>query len=169
MCNSIMRFQDRIEEHTIGAGRLFTLKTGIDDVVSWRGVIVANPVFERGDELLMHLLVGLLDKGTKQRDRFAIADVLENRGAQLGYYVSGLRIGFSGRALKRDVPTVLGVMAEQLQEPLFDSDEFEKARQRMLASVRRGMESTGHQAAGEILRRLYPPAHQLQPGFRGRA
>ncbi len=154
-----MLFQDRIQAHPIGAGRLYTLKTGIEDVVSWRGAVVVNPVFERGDELLMHLLVALLDKGTKRRDRFAIADILENRGAQLGYQVSGLRLGFWGRALKRDVPTVLGIMAEQLQEPLFDADEFEKARQRLTASVRRGMENTGHQASGQILRRLYPPAH----------
>ncbi|MDZ4702221.1 MAG: pitrilysin family protein [Rhodothermales bacterium] len=154
-----MRFQDRIHEHSIGSGKLYTLQTGIEDVVSWRGVIVANPVFDRGDEMLMHLLVALLDKGTKRRDRFAIADVLENRGAQLGFNVSGLRIGFWGRALKGDVSTVLGVMAEQLREPLFDADEFEKARQRLTASVRRGMESTGHQASSQILRRLYPPAH----------
>ena len=154
-----MRFQDRIQEHSIGSGMLYTLQTGIEDVVSWRGVIVANPVFDRGDEMLMHLLVALLDKGTRRRDRFAIADVLENRGAQLGFNVSGLRIGFSGRALKADVPTVLGVMAEQLREPLFDAEEFEKSRQRLMASVRRGMENTGHQASSQILRRLYPSGH----------
>ncbi|MEZ4698968.1 MAG: pitrilysin family protein [Rhodothermales bacterium] len=154
-----MTFQEQIGEHAVGAGRLYTLKTRIEDVVSWRGIVVANPQFERGDDLVMHLMVNLLDKGTKRRDRFEIADVLENRGAQLGYEATGIRLGFWGRALRRDVPTVLGVMAEQLREPLFDQEEFEKARQRMLAAVRRNMENTGSQAAGALLRQLYPPDH----------
>ena len=52
-----MTFQEQIGEHAVGAGRLYTLKTRIEDVVSWRGIVVANPQFERGDDLVMHLMV----------------------------------------------------------------------------------------------------------------
>jgi predicted Zn-dependent peptidase len=154
-----MSFQDRIEEYPLNSGRLFLLRTGIDDVVSWRGAVVANPVFEHGQDLHLHLLAGMLDKGTRRRDRFAIADLLEGCGAQLGFTTSGIRLGFWGRSLRADVPDVLRVMAEQLREPAFEGDEFEKARQRGLASVQRSMEDTGYLASAGLSRLLYTPRH----------
>ena len=112
--------------------------------------------------MLQALTARLLNKGTRRRDRFAIAEMLENRGATLRFHSNGLRVGFSGRALREDVSDVLEAAAEQLQEPLFDPVEFEKARAQEAASLQRAMESTGEQAAAALSRLLYSPAH---PGY----
>lgn len=152
-------FAERVHEREVGPGRLFLLPTPVRQVVSFRGSFYTYPDFAAGEELLQWLTVRLLDKGTRRRDRFAIAEVLEDRGAKLQFENNGLRVGFSGRALREDVGDVLEAVAEQLQEPLFDAGEFEKARQQVAASLQRAMENTGEQAAGALSRRLYAPAH----------
>ena len=152
-------FAQRVREGEAGPGRLFLLPAPVRQVVSFRGSFYAYPDFAAGEELLQWLTVRLLDKGTRRRDRFAIAEVLEDRGAKLQFQNGGLRVGFSGRTLREDLPEVLEAVAEQLKEPLFDPAEFEKARQQVAASLQRAMESTGEQAAGALSRRLYAPEH----------
>ena len=105
------------------------------------------------------LVADLLDKGTAARDRFEIAEALEGRGARLGFYSDGLRLGFAGRALRADLPAVLALAAEQLRTPAFDPDEVAKAVTKAVASVRRSLDSTGARASGAMRRRLYTVAH----------
>ena len=160
---------DRVVEGRAGAAQLLMLPTAVQDVVSFRGsfetapdLTAATEVGGRADDLVQHVLTDLLDKGTRERDRFAIAEALEGRGAQLSFYADGLRIGFAGRALREDLDTVLGILAEQLRTPLLDPDEFAKEQARAIAGVQRAMDSTGAQSAGALRRHLYPSAH---PGF----
>lgn len=152
-------FAERVEERVVGPCRVFVLKTPTPGIVSWRGSFAAHPDFAAGDELVQVLTVELLDKGTAHRDRFELAEVLENRGAHLSFSSNGRYVGFEGQALRDDLPAVLDVMAEQLRVPLFDADEFEKARAQVLAGLQRGLENTGSQASGALSRRIYGPAH----------
>jgi len=152
-------FSDRILERQVGSCRLLILPVEVENVVSWLGSFTSNPVFEAGDELRQSLVISMLDKGTRRRDRFEIADVLENRGAELHFRDRGIRIGFSGRALKEDVADVMDVMAEQLTEPLFDREEFLKARLRIAASIRRSIERTGVRASRALRQQMFSPAH----------
>ena len=157
------RFAERIRDIQLGNCRLLILKTGVEDVVSWKGSFITNPVFERGEELVQHLMVSLLDKGTQQRDRFQIADLLEHRGARVSFRSRVLRVGFSGKALAADVPDVIDVTAEELQAPLFDPEEFEKARIRLAASIQRTIDESSTQAWLALSRRIYGPAHPNYP------
>lgn len=157
--SSLKTLAERVVDRRVGPCRLLTLRTPVSNVVSWRGSFRALPDFARGDELLQSLVVSMLDKGTRHRDRFAIAEFLENRGAQVRFDADGLYVEFSGRALREDVLEVLAVVAEELREPLLDADEFGKAKARVAASLQRSMESTGVQASGALARRLYAPAH----------
>lgn len=152
-------FADRVSERRVGPCRLLTLRTPVESVVTWRGSFKSYPGFENDEDLLQNVVVSLLDKGTERRDRFAVAERLENRGAQVEFSSDGLYVDLSGRALAEDVPDVLGLVAEQLREPLFDEVEFEKARARTAASIRRSMENTGSQASGSLTRHLYPRTH----------
>jgi predicted Zn-dependent peptidase len=154
-----MTLSERVEEVTIGPIRVLLLPTTVRSVVTWRGSFCSLPDFAAGDELLQMLTVALLDKGTHRRDRFAIAEVLDGCGAQLQFASDALRIALSGRSLREDVPTVLRLMAEQLREPRFDPDEFEKARANVAAQLRRSLDSTGVRATSALTRRLYPKAH----------
>jgi predicted Zn-dependent peptidase len=154
-----IQFADRIRERQVGPCRLLILPTDADRVVSWRGSFVANPDLAAGDDLRQELTVSLLDKGTEQRDRFELAQVLEDCGAKLNLSSDGLYVDFAGRALPKDVPQVLDVMAEMLAAPAFDDAEFQKARAQAAAEIQRNMDDTSTQAAGALSRRLYPRAH----------
>ena len=154
-----LTFEKRIIKAEVGSCTLYMLPVDVENVVSWRGAFMSYPDFPNGDDLRQGLVISMLDKGTKKRDRFQIADVLENKGAQLNYFNGGIGVGFSGRCLKRDVKEVMGIMAEQLVEPAFDELEFQKAGMRVAASIQRSMERTGAQAYTALCRNIYSPAH----------
>ena len=149
----------RIEDRSAGPGRLLTLETAVDDIVSWRGSFLAYPDLAAEDELRQELTVSLLDKGTEHRDRFALARVLEDCGAKLDLSSDGLYVDVSGRALVEDLPRVLDVLAEMLRAPAFEESEFEKARAQAIAETRRRMEKTGAQASAALTRRLFGAGH----------
>lgn len=148
-----------IRDRRVGPGRLLTLQTAVDDVVSWRGSFLANPDLADGDDLRQELTVSLLDKGTENRDRFELAQVLEDCGATLDLSSDGLYVDISGRALVDDFPQIMDVLAEMLRAPSFEEDEFEKARAQAIAEVQRRMEKTGAQASSALTRRLFSPGH----------
>ena len=156
---------ERVAERTLAGsaeqpGRLLILPTPVQQVVSLRGAVWAGLDLSADlDDMALDLTTTLLDKGTTRRDRFAVAEALEDRGAELGFYADGLRVGFSGRCLAADLPDVLALLAEQLREPALDEAEFEKAKQQTAAGLRRTLDSTGAQAGGLLSRRLFPPDH----------
>lgn len=152
-------FADRIHDRPAGPCRLLTLDTPVDEVVSWRASFLTEPNFAAGDNLRQELAVQLLDKGTTSHDRFELARILEDRGAELNISSDGLYVDVSGRALRDDLPDVLGVVAEMLFEPAFAPEEFEKARAQIAAQIQREMENTGAQSASALSRALYDPAH----------
>ena len=149
----------RTVEVDAGPARLLVLPTATRDVVSFRGSFRTGVDLGQSDDVALDLLAGLLDKGTRARDRHAFADALDGRGARLSFYTDGLRLGFAGRALRSDLPDVLALAAEALREPLLDADEVRKAIDRAVAAVRRSRESTGQQAGGALARRLVGPDH----------
>ena len=156
---SDLHLAPRALDTTAGAARLLLLPTDARDIVSFRGSFEAAPDLSRDDDVVQGLVADLLDKGTRRRDRFEIAEALEGRGAELSFYSDGLRMGVAGRCLRDDLEAVVALLAEQLREPALDDDEVEKALVRAVAGVRRSRESTGTQASGALARRLYGPAH----------
>ena len=149
----------RVEERVVGPCRVLMLKTPVQAVVSWRGSFLAYPDMAAGERLVQGLAVQLLDKGTRLRDRFALAEALENRGAQLQFTSEALRVVFQGRALRDDVTEVLQIMAEELRQPLFDAAEFDKAKAQYQAALQRSLENTATQAAAALSRQIYDTAH----------
>jgi predicted Zn-dependent peptidase len=149
----------RVVDVTEGAARVLACPVPVRDVVSFRGSFETAPDLASDDDVLQQLVVDLMDKGTRRRDRFEIADVLDGRGAQLHLYADTLRAGFAGRCLREDLPVVLEILFEELREPAFPEDEFEKERRKSIAAVRRSLDSTAGQATGALTRRLYPAAH----------
>ena len=149
----------RTHDLTVGPARVLALPTPVQDVVSFRGSFATGPDLGADDDIPQGLVADLLDKGTSTRDRFEIAEDLEGRGARLGFYSDGLRMGFAGRCLRADLPDVLALAGQQLRTPAFDPDEVRKAVVKAVASVRRSLDSTGARASGTLRRRLYPADH----------
>ena len=150
---------ERTLEAEAGGARLWMIPTEVRDVVSFRGSFQTAPDLATNDDLAQHLVADLLDKGTRRRGRFEIAEALEGRGAQLSFYPNTLRVGFSGMVLRDDLPDVLAILAEQLREPLLDPDEFAKEQAKAIAGVQHAMDSTAAQASGVLKRHLFSTDH----------
>lgn len=150
---------ERVHDVKAGPCRLLVAPTPVDNVVSWRGSFQTCPDLAEGDELVQELVVELLDKGTRHRDRFALARVLEERGVELRISSDGLHVDCAGRALPSDLPVAMEVLAEMIREPALEEAEFEKARVQVAAMLQRHMEDTAAQASDALARRLFPPTH----------
>jgi zinc protease len=101
----------------------------------------------------------MLPRGTAKHDAKAIAALLDRVGAQVSFSVDAGSIEFAARCLKKDVPAVISLLAEQLREPSFPSDEFEKLRTQKLAEAEQWREDTEVQAAIAFGRAVFPPRH----------
>ena len=156
---SSTRLGDRVAQHTAGPCTLYTIQTAVPEVISYRGSFVTQPDVGADEELLQELLVRMFDKGTQQRDRFQIAETLEERGAQQNFSSEGLRVEFYGRMLRAHVADVLDLLAEEFRAPALEAAEFDKARSQLIASLQRSLESTGGQASAALSRRIYARAH----------
>lgn len=134
--------------------------TGVKDVVTLRASLPAGRALGAGGNPAIASLTGmLLDQGTKTQDKFAIAEKLESVGATISFRVGTDLLDISARALKKDTPLVLGLIAEQLRMPAFSPEEFAKAKKQMAGGIKRSLESTDFRAADAFNRAVYPQGH----------
>ena len=152
-------FSDRIVEHSTDDYQLFMLHGTAKEFITWQGSFQIVPDLANGDDTMQDLIIGLLDKGTRNRNLFEISDFLEQRGAQTRFSNRGIRIGFSGKCMKEDLKDVLLLQFEQLRESVFESEQLEHVRNRLIGSVQRSREQTASMAAGMLSRLLYVPGH----------
>lgn len=76
-----------------------------------------------------------LMRGTHRRNFQMLYDELETVGASFGYNSGTHYAGFGGRSLVEDLPLLLDVMADTLQNPAFPADQVEKLRTQMLTGL----------------------------------
>jgi zinc protease len=143
---------------------VLTLKTSIQDVVTIRGVVGAGDIFNPpGNSAIADLTASMLDKGTAKRDKFAVAELLEQTGATLAFGTSSHTLNFSAKCLRKDLALVLGLIAEQLRTPRFDAEEFAKLKKQLAGRHRRAMEDTDFRAEGHFARMIFPKVHPNRP------
>ncbi len=157
-------FEKSIRVTSTGPGaRLLTLKTGVADVVSFRGSLVAGDASSPPESPMLADLTGnMLDRGTQRHDKFALAEALERVGVDLSIAVGTFHTEFGGRCLKRDLPLVLELLAEMLRTPRFDAGELTKLQKERAAILRRQLDHTGARAANELSRLVFPPGHPFR-------
>jgi zinc protease len=133
---------------------------GVKDVVTLRASLPAGRALGAGGNPAVPSLTGmLLDQGTKTQDKFAIAEKLESVGATINFRVGTDLLDITARSLKKDLPLVLGLIAEQLRTPAFTPEEFAKAQKQMAGTIKRSLESTDFRAADAFNRAIYPQGH----------
>ena len=152
-------FANRVHDRPVGPCRLLTLQMPVEGFVSWRGSFRTHPNLSTHEDLVQQLTVGMLDKGTTTHDRFELAALLEDRGAQLSVSSDGLYVDVSGQMLTDDAATVFDVCADMLRAPSFPDEEFPKVQAQQLAQVQRSMQKTGAHAGRRLMQRLFSVDH----------
>ena len=154
----------RVVRRTLAGVDVLTLKTSLQDVVTIRGVLHAGDVFNPPENsAIADLTAGLLDKGTQQHDKFALAELLEQTGATIAFGTGTHTLNFSAKCLRRDLPLVLGLLAEQLRAPRFDPEEFAKLKKQLAGQHKRAMEDTDFRAERAFQRAIFPAGQGPTP------
>jgi zinc protease len=100
------------------------------------GYLHAGGLLDPDEKLgLADFVSSALMRGTQGRDFQKLYDELESVGASFGYNSGTNYTGFGGRSLVEDLPLLLDVMADTLQNPVFPKDQVEKLRAQMLTSL----------------------------------
>ena len=141
---------------------LYTLKRG-KGVVTLNGSMLGGYNYAEQKQQVPSLVVSMLDQGTTNKTKFQISDELESVGARLGFGSGPSRISFSAKFLSKDTDTVVGLMAEQLQSPSFNEEEFKKVKKRREAGLKRAKDSTWNNAFNDFLLGVYGEDHQNTP------
>lgn len=158
--SKVVGFTPGMRRESVVGIDVITIDMPIDGVVSFVGSFAAGEAFSpEGQPMLANLTASMLDKGTKRRDRFAIAELLDTLGANISFTTDSHSLSFSGRFLRPDAGTVLATLAEQLREPALDPEVFESVRQRVTANLLLAGEDPAYQASSQMSRRLYPAMH----------
>ncbi|HMJ06411.1 MAG TPA: pitrilysin family protein [Chthoniobacterales bacterium] len=151
---------DKVVRAKVAGIDLIAYQTGVRDVVTFRGSLPAGDSLAPKNNLAVPTLTGeMLDKGTTQHDKFAIAQKLDDIGAKIDFSVGGVMLEFSGKCLRQDLPVVISLLAEQLRSPAFTAEEFAKLKKQMIGELQRALESTDYRASQAFAETVFPVGH----------
>ena len=112
------------------------------------GYLANGSLFDPPEKLgLAHFSALGLMRGTARRNFQQIFDALESVGASLGFGAGMHTTSFSGRSLAEDLPLLLGLLKESLQEPAFPADQMERLRAQLLTGLAIRAQDTGDMAS----------------------
>ncbi|MFL2510940.1 MAG: M16 family metallopeptidase [Candidatus Neomarinimicrobiota bacterium] len=151
-----------IDTEPVKGIRLLTLKRGTG-VVTMRGSMLGGDIYSTKNNRTADMVTAMLDQGTTNMSKFEISEKLESAGARLNFFNGQARVGFSGKFLSDDTNMVIGLLADQLKNPLFSKDELEKSKKRQIAGYKRSKESTRGNAMNDMLQAFYGSDHQNSP------
>lgn len=124
------------------------------------GSLRAGSVYEESRLAgLASMTAASLLRGTKSRDFDAIHSALEDIGAEFEYSTSKFRVNFSGRALAEDLPTLMDILADTLQNPIFPDAEIAEERQKRLTELNYANQNTQYVSGRNFRELLYPATH----------
>ncbi|OQM74731.1 M16 family metallopeptidase [Manganibacter manganicus] len=101
------------------------------------GVWVKSGARDERDEEhgMAHLLEHMAFKGTRRRSAFQIASEIEDVGGEINAATSVETTSFYARVLSADVPLAVDMLADILQESLFDPDELSREQHVILQEI----------------------------------
>jgi zinc protease len=143
---------------------LITYRTDVKNVVVIMGSLPAGDAMAESGNIAIPTLAGMmLDRGTKSLDKFAIAEKLDDVGAEISFSVSTQSLEVRAKCLKKDLPLVMGLIAEELRTPALQLQEFNKAKQQFIGALEASAQNTEARAHEAFGRAIFPQGHPNRP------
>jgi zinc protease len=143
---------------------LITYRTDVKDVVVIMGSLPAGDAMAESGNIAIPTLTGMmLDRGTKSLDKFAIAEKLDDVGAEISFSVGTQSLEIRAKCLKKDLPLVIGLIAEELRTPALQLQEFNKAKQQFIGALEASAQNTEARAQEAFGRAAFPEHHPNRP------
>ena len=155
---------DQSHRSQVSGVDLITYHTDVKDVVVILGALPAGDAMAEPGNIAIPTLVGMmLDRGTKKLDKFAIAEQLDNVGAEIAFSVGTQSLEVRAKCLKKDVPLVIGLIAAELRTPALQLQEFNKAKQQFIGALEASAQNTEARAQEAFGRAVFPQGHPNRP------
>jgi zinc protease len=101
-----------------------------------QGYLTSGSLFDPEEKLgLGYFTSQMLMRGTRKRGIHSIFDLLESRGASLGFSATMHTTSFGGRSLEEDLPTMINLLAECILWPTFPLIQMELMRAQLLTGL----------------------------------
>lgn len=110
-------------------------------VISVSAILPAGAIYDGSKSGLASLTASGLQYGTKSYSKTKIEEELDYIGASLNTYASKESAGLSSKFAAKDIDKVLPILKEVLVDPIFDKEEFEKERKRVLTNLEQAKQS----------------------------
>lgn len=110
-------------------------------VINVSVIIPAGAIYDADQPGLASLTASGLQYGTKSYSKSKIEEELDFIGASLSTYATKESAGLSSRFASKDADKVLPILKEVLADPVFDREEFEKEKKRVLTGLEQAKQS----------------------------
>ncbi len=107
-------------------------------------------------------VAGNLLSGTTTRDELTLARTLDDVGASLGASASRFGVEIGGAALSANLPTLLDVFSDVLQNATFPEQQFKLSQAQALQGLRRSADDPGSVAQEVFRKTVYPKGNPWQ-------
>ncbi len=112
------------------------------------GYLPAGSLYEPEDKLgLANYTAEALMRGTKSQPFEEIYETLESMGASLGFSGGTHTAGFAGKSLANDLDSLLAILADTLQNPVFPAADLERLRSQYLIGLDLRSQDTSEMAS----------------------
>ena len=110
-------------------------------VINVSVIMPAGAIYDGEKAGLASLTAAALKHGTKNYPKAKLDEELDFNGATLGTFASKESAGLSAKFASKDKDKILGLIKEVLLDPVFDAEEFDKEKKRLLVSLEQQKES----------------------------
>jgi zinc protease len=155
---------DQAHRSKAGGVDLITYHSNVKDVVIVIGVLPAGDAMaEAGNAAIPTLSGMMLDRGTKALDKFAIAEKLDNVGAEISFAVGVQSLEIRAKCLKKDLPLIIATLAAELRSPALQAGEFNKAKEQFIGELEASLQNSSALAPEAFGRAVFPEGHPNRP------
>ncbi|MBF2067968.1 MAG: insulinase family protein [Calothrix sp. C42_A2020_038] len=142
--------------------RVLMLADKSTPTVTLRGYIKAGSELESDEKAgLSDLVAENLLSGTKTKDVFALAKVLEERGASLEFNPLREGVRIEGSSLATDLHVLIHTLADVIKNPTFPNRELELSRKQALSALEQDLDDPSEVAKRTFVQSIYPKQHPL--------
>ncbi|MEA2465719.1 MAG: zinc protease [Acidobacteriota bacterium] len=135
--------------------------------VAIRGIAFAGDIAApAGKPSIPALTAKMLARGTKSRTKEQIGKLLDDVGATRSYNAALTETTLSANGMARDLPLLLDVLADELKNPAFTSEELAKAKKELENDYLRNDDNTQLRAFARLHQLVYPETHPYYPAGR---
>lgn len=157
-------FAEKVALHVFDeGGRLAVATNGHAPTVTIAGMLQGGPAMVTDGRFAVPSLTAMmLERGTEEFSRMALARELEDHGLHLDVRTSSsapASVSFSVQGLAEELPRMAAILVSVLTRPVFPDDELEKVKERILGVLQHERQDTSARAFGQLTRMIFPFGH----------